>query len=67
MSEILIKHRNAPDIAIIRGILKKHGINGSKYYTDNNLGYYAGLRYLTIIIKCNGSIIKEPWSSLETK
>jgi hypothetical protein len=59
------KHRNVPDLAIIRDILKDSGVTYSNTIPEDNIGYFAGFDNLFILIRPHNILIKTTWDSIK--
>ena len=57
------KHRNVPDLARIRDILKDSGVTYSDTIPDDNIGYFAGFDKIFILIRPQNVLITTIWNS----
>ena len=57
------KHRDVPDLARIRDILKDSGVTYSDTIPDDNIGYFAGFDKIFILIRPQNVLITTIWNS----
>ena len=57
------KHRDVPNLAIIRDILKDNNIRYSDTIPEDNIGYFAGFDKIFILIRPQNVLITTIWNS----